>query len=176
MRRKRITNNMKTILSWVIANIGTFIRIITTIILLLMFLAIPSKTDDAIIGYAFLLGIYYCFGSGISKLLAEYPLMGVLLSLAAGVGYFLFFGQEGAVDSTLILCVVPILSAIVAIIVAIYAVKNMDEMLDFAFFINNSAVEHFATASGYFLNRFAETLINLLLSSTAITILALLEF
>lgn len=158
---------MKTILSWVVANIATFIRLVTLIVLIILF----SRTDIGIIAAIMILIPYFILSHIWGRFSATNGGMGFLAFLImVGLYYFLiiragsFFGVEPSSFSHL---GAPLISLGVGLFVAIFAVANFDEVTSCAFLWNTSAVEQFDTQISYFFNRLGETIIQLLFSFAA---------
>ncbi len=166
---------MRTLLSWLVANIGTVIRIITTIVLIAFF----SRSGEGLVT-ALLLLIPYLFLSVVwSRVGAENGGIGiVVLLITVGLYYFAIFKASAWVEiepSGFSLVGAPIASLVLGLAVAIFAVANFDEVTSCAFLWNNSAVERFDSAFGYFFNRLEETISQVLFSFAAYEIIRIIS-
>ena len=163
---------MRTLFSWLFANVGTVIRIIGILILMIYCFGIAPSDDSTISTVVVLIvgAVYYVAGFAWSKASAESGGMGFIGWLVVVGAYYWFFGLSKYAShfGSWNLVGFPILCVVIALAVAIYCVVNLDDVEDVAFLVNASAVENFETGVGYFFNRFAEVSTQMLFLGAAI--------
>lgn len=167
---------MKTFISWLVANIGTTARVLGLIIIFIFsFIVLPSDDHHAVgvVSAVLISAAYYAISIVASKTAAETggaSFIGIVILLVLYYWFFAF-SEYSSLFSHWQLVGYPILSAGIALAVAIYAVINFDDVCSLAFLFNSSAVETFDTELGYFFNRFAETFEQMIILSSALGIL-----